>query len=105
MAEDVVAGDVAAGDVAAGDVAAEDVAAGTAGSGAGGSELAVLLQALAFIDRPGAVPVTADGTLELVLPDWQWRRRTWRPHPACGCGAAIRQAGSTKAHVEREDGP
>jgi len=48
-------------------------------------------QALAFIDRPAAAPVTADGTLELVLPDWQWRRRTWRPHPACGCAAALRQ--------------
>jgi bacteriocin biosynthesis cyclodehydratase domain-containing protein len=47
-------------------------------------------QALAFLDRPGAVPVTADGTLELVLPDWQWRRRTWLPHPACRCGAALR---------------
>jgi bacteriocin biosynthesis cyclodehydratase domain-containing protein len=45
-------------------------------------------QALAFLDRPGVVPATADGTLELVLPDWQWRRRTWRPHPACGCGAS-----------------
>jgi bacteriocin biosynthesis cyclodehydratase domain-containing protein len=44
-------------------------------------------QALAYIDRPGSVPATADGTLELVLPDWQWRRRTWRPHPACSCGA------------------
>ncbi len=44
-------------------------------------------QALAYLDRPGTVPVTADGTLELVLPDWQWRRRTWRPHPACSCGA------------------
>jgi hypothetical protein len=48
-------------------------------------------QALAYLDRPRAVPVTADGTLELVLPDWQWRRRTWPPHPACGCGAAIRR--------------
>jgi bacteriocin biosynthesis cyclodehydratase domain-containing protein len=47
-------------------------------------------QALAFLDRPGTVPVTADGTLELVLPDWQWRRRTWLPHPACRCGAALR---------------
>jgi bacteriocin biosynthesis cyclodehydratase domain-containing protein len=46
-------------------------------------------QALAYLDRPGTVPVTADGTLELILPDWQWRRRTWRPHPACGCGAAL----------------
>jgi bacteriocin biosynthesis cyclodehydratase domain-containing protein len=44
-------------------------------------------QALSYIDRPGTVPVTADGTLEVVLPDWQWRRRTWLPHPACGCGA------------------
>jgi hypothetical protein len=60
-------------------------------------------QALAYIDgamgaagdmgASGAtgdtrVPVTANGTLELVLPDWQWRRRTWRPHPDCDCGAA-----------------
>ena len=44
-------------------------------------------QALAYLDRPEAVPVTADGTLEVVLPDWQWRRRTWLPHPACDCGA------------------
>jgi len=44
-------------------------------------------QALAFIDR--AVPlVTAGGTLEVVLPDWQWRRRSWPPHAACTCGAA-----------------
>ncbi len=33
-------------------------------------------------------PVTVNGTLEVVLPDWQWRRRTWPPHPACACGAA-----------------
>ena len=50
-------------------------------------------QALALIDRPLAVPVssgpvTVNGTLEVVLPDWQWRRRTWPPHPACPCGAA-----------------
>jgi bacteriocin biosynthesis cyclodehydratase domain-containing protein len=45
-------------------------------------------QALAFLDQPDRVPVTADGTLELVLPDWQWRRRTWRPHPSCWCGAS-----------------
>jgi len=46
-------------------------------------------QALAYLDRPEAVPVTADGTLELVLPDWQWRRRTWPPHPACLCRAPV----------------
>jgi hypothetical protein len=48
-------------------------------------------QALALIDRPGSpsdAPVTLNGTLEVVLPDWQWRRRTWPPHPACTCGAA-----------------
>jgi len=47
-------------------------------------------QALAFLDRPAAVPVTANGSLEVVLPDWRWRRRTWPPHPACGCGAGRR---------------
>ena len=47
-------------------------------------------QALAYIDRPGTVPATANGTLEVVLPDWQWRRRTWPPHTACTCGAAAR---------------
>jgi bacteriocin biosynthesis cyclodehydratase domain-containing protein len=44
-------------------------------------------QALALIDQAGAEPVTVNGTLEVVLPDWQWRRRTWLPHPACPCGA------------------
>jgi len=41
-------------------------------------------QALAFIDQGAAAAVT-NGTLELVLPAWQWRRRTWQPHPLCGC--------------------
>jgi bacteriocin biosynthesis cyclodehydratase domain-containing protein len=44
-------------------------------------------QALAFIDR-AAPPGTRNGTLEVVLPDWQWHRRTWSPHLACTCGAA-----------------
>jgi bacteriocin biosynthesis cyclodehydratase domain-containing protein len=44
-------------------------------------------QALVFIDRGAAATVT-NGTLELVLPDWQWKRRTWQPHPRCGCGSA-----------------
>jgi bacteriocin biosynthesis cyclodehydratase domain-containing protein len=51
-------------------------------------------QALALIDRadrPGPAPATVGGTLEVVLPDWQWRRRTWPPHPACVCGAANRE--------------
>ena len=42
-------------------------------------------QALAFIDRGPAAVAVIGGTLELVLPDWQWRRRTWQPHHECGC--------------------
>jgi len=42
-------------------------------------------QALAFIDRGPAAVAVISGTLELVLPDWQWRRRTWQPHRECGC--------------------
>jgi bacteriocin biosynthesis cyclodehydratase domain-containing protein len=42
-------------------------------------------QALAFIDQDGQAPAVTNGTLELVLPGWQWRRRTWQPHPRCGC--------------------
>lgn len=41
-------------------------------------------QALAFIDQV-LVPVAVNGTLEVVLPDWQWRRRTWSAHAACSC--------------------
>jgi bacteriocin biosynthesis cyclodehydratase domain-containing protein len=47
-------------------------------------------QVLAVADRTPQAGVTAGGTLELVLPGWQWRRRTWLPHPACTCGAASR---------------
>jgi bacteriocin biosynthesis cyclodehydratase domain-containing protein len=44
-------------------------------------------QVLAFIDRAVAADAVANGTLELVLPGWQWRRRTWPRHPACSCGS------------------
>lgn len=45
------------------------------------------LQALALLD--GILrPATVDGTLELALPDWRLRRRSWAPHPRCGCHAA-----------------
>ncbi|GAC1444775.1 MAG: TOMM precursor leader peptide-binding protein [Mycobacteriales bacterium] len=43
------------------------------------------LQALAFLDG-ASLPATAGGTLELALPDWRWRRRSWQLHPDCGCG-------------------
>jgi bacteriocin biosynthesis cyclodehydratase domain-containing protein len=43
-------------------------------------------QVLTLLD--GEDPATLDGTLEVRPPDWQVRRRTWLPHPLCGCGAA-----------------
>jgi hypothetical protein len=42
------------------------------------------LQALALLDG-GGLPSSAGGTLELVLPDWRWRRRSWQMHPDCDC--------------------
>jgi bacteriocin biosynthesis cyclodehydratase domain-containing protein len=56
------------------DVALALTAAGLAG-----------LQALAFLD--GLLPASAGGSLELCLPDWRIRRRSWPPHPGCGCVA------------------
>jgi hypothetical protein len=44
-------------------------------------------QAVAFADRSPLAQATAGATLELVLPSWQWRRRSWPPHPACTCGS------------------
>lgn len=41
------------------------------------------IQALAFLD--GEAPATIDGTLEVNLPDWRVRRRSWPPHPSCEC--------------------
>jgi hypothetical protein len=43
------------------------------------------LQALSFLD--GEDPATIDGTLELYLPAWQVRRRSWPAHPNCPCGS------------------
>ena len=40
-------------------------------------------QALAFLD--GEATATMDGTLELHLPDWRLRRRSWPVHPRCTC--------------------
>ena len=42
-------------------------------------------QALAVLDRAGPASPAENGTLELVLPGWQWRRRSWPPAPSCGC--------------------
>ena len=42
-------------------------------------------QVLIAIDQNPLSSAAVNGTLELVLPDWKWRRRTWGPHPACPC--------------------
>lgn len=42
------------------------------------------LQVLTLVDGT-ADPAAIGGTLELALPDWRWRRRSWPRHPACGC--------------------
>jgi bacteriocin biosynthesis cyclodehydratase domain-containing protein len=42
-------------------------------------------QAQLFVDRPGRAGPVWNGTLELEMPGWQWRRRTWLPHPDCTC--------------------
>ena len=34
----------------------------------------------------GGAPPTVDGTVDVCLPDLLPRRRSWQPHPACGCG-------------------
>jgi hypothetical protein len=42
------------------------------------------LQTLALLDG-STTPAAVDGTLELTLPDWRWRRRSWVRHPSCDC--------------------
>jgi bacteriocin biosynthesis cyclodehydratase domain-containing protein len=44
-------------------------------------------QALTFLD--GGEPACIDGTIELRLPDWRLRRRSWPAHPECGCSAPV----------------
>lgn len=41
------------------------------------------LQVLALLD--GGTVATVGGSLELALPGWRWRRRSWPAHPACDC--------------------
>jgi hypothetical protein len=55
-------------------------------------EAAIAAQAaaivVAFADGGPLAGTAINGTLELHSPDWRWRRRSWRPHPACCCGAS-----------------
>lgn len=48
-----------------------------------------VLQVLALVDGT-TDPAAVGGTLELALPDWRWRRRSWPVHEACEC--ALRAA-------------
>lgn len=41
------------------------------------------LQVLELLE--GGRPATVDGSLELTLPGWAWRRRSWPRHPGCLC--------------------
>ena len=50
-------------------------------------------QGLAFIDRAAVADAVTNGTLELVLPGWQWRRRTWMSHQDCSCGSTTFRRG------------
>jgi hypothetical protein len=59
-------------------------------------------QALTLIDRVGE-PAAANGTLEVVLPEWQWQRRGWPPHPACACGARQRADARGRLPLGTED--
>ena len=45
-------------------------------------------EALAYLD--GEVPATVGATLEIQLPDWRIRRRSWPAHESCECAAAVR---------------
>lgn len=43
------------------------------------------LQVLQLLE--GGTPASEGGTLELEVPGWRWRRRTWPQHPGCECVA------------------
>lgn len=47
------------------------------------------LQVLEHVE--GGVAASTGGTLELELPGWRWRRRSWPVHQACGCSWTVRR--------------
>lgn len=57
-------------------------------------------QALTFLD--GGEPDCIDATIELRLPDWRLRRRTWPMHAECECN---RHNGQRDDHGRAEDQP
>lgn len=61
-------------------------------------------QALAYLDGRSAPVATIGGSLELTLPDWRWRRRSWPPHPRCGCRWDLERQETRKIEETRESG-
>lgn len=47
------------------------------------------MQVVSYLD--GDRPATIEGSLEVTLPDWKLRRRSWHRHPECPC--ALSEAG------------
>jgi hypothetical protein len=47
-------------------------------------------QVLGHLD--GDTPATLEGSLEVTLPDWRLRRRSWPRHPECPCARAVTPA-------------
>ena len=62
-----------------------------------------VVHALGWLDREAGVHAAAvpslDGVVELDLGDGRLRRRSLRPHPDCGCGAADDQALSASSEL------
>ncbi|WP_375476747.1 TOMM precursor leader peptide-binding protein [uncultured Jatrophihabitans sp.] len=59
---------------------------------------AAAVQALAFLD--GEQPAAVNATLEVQLPDWRLRRRSWPMHPECDC-AQLPQSPTGRAAGQR----
>ncbi|SNQ46042.1 Dinucleotide-utilizing enzyme [Frankia canadensis] len=51
-----------------------------------------------------SLPVTANGALELAVPDWRIRRRSWPVHPNCPCRTARTAAAVVPGPPRDEDG-
>lgn len=73
MAAQLATGGAGAGEQAACDVALATLVAAEAA-----------LHVLALLDG-GALPPSVGGTVETRLPELRSRRRSWAPHPGCGC--------------------
>ena len=73
---------------------AAQLAASSTGSAACDGPLALAvaaqgaMQVLAMVDGT-TDPATLGGTVEMAVPDWRWRRRSWPLHPDCGCAAEL----------------